>query len=385
MADIGTGGSAKVQLDPGQSLRVETEGGTTNVTSLYGAPSGTTAVNGSQTFGPYGVPVMLRVACASGSASYSIVRDEPAAYSLTAGEVEAARAINTGSRMVPPPTVTWWPFNEGTGTEMFDQNATAINANALGTTTGMWTTAPGLNGNGSVKVVDTKAAAVTRQIFNLATMVPGQTQLCVAFLLVHPTTPSGNGMVFYHGLGGDNTKGGWGVRVDSASNWMALEILGIGGSSAGSVLLNVNQNGLKLQGKDGANTATAVAVTLQRSAVYPGQMVVTCYAQPYVAAEKGLQSSQTLMTMPELQNGATALPGIGGGELTWFAKTGTDQATGFSAVMNAGYRLAQFCARRSNQSIDNIGARLAKEIMAQYTAAPSAQFTTQPASLRAPY
>lgn len=288
-------------------------------------------------------------------------------------------------KMIPPPVVTWWPFNEGSGAEVFDKNTTAINANALGTLTGMWASTPGLNANGSLKMVDTKAVATTRQIFNLSTMIPGKTQICVAFLLIHPTVPSGNGMIFCHGVMGDNTKGGWGIRVDSASNWMALDILGIGASAQSSILLNVNQNGLKLQGKNGGNTATAVAVTLQRSAVYPGQMVISCYAKPYVEAEKGLQTSQTLMTMAELQNGATALPGIGGGELTWFAKTGSNQSTGFNNVMNSGYRLAQFCARRSHYSVDNIGARIANEIMARYTSEPSSQFDSMPKSLRASY
>lgn len=44
MADLTSGASAKVQIDPGKLIRVEAEGGTTNVTSLYGAQAGTTPV-----------------------------------------------------------------------------------------------------------------------------------------------------------------------------------------------------------------------------------------------------------------------------------------------------------------------------------------------------
>lgn len=97
MADLTSGASAKVQIDTGKSIRVEAEGGTTNVTSLYGAPAGTTAVTGSQVFGPYGVPAMLRVACASGSCSYSQVADPV----LTPAEVTATQALVSGYGNAP--------------------------------------------------------------------------------------------------------------------------------------------------------------------------------------------------------------------------------------------------------------------------------------------
>ena len=101
MADLSSGGSAKVQLDPGQSLRVEAEGGTTNVTSLYGAPAGTTAVTGSTVFGPYSVPAVLRVACASGAASYATVRDEPPANAFTAAQVAGLQGVVSGYGNAP--------------------------------------------------------------------------------------------------------------------------------------------------------------------------------------------------------------------------------------------------------------------------------------------
>jgi len=87
MADLSTSARAKVQIDAGQSLRVESEGGSATVTAIYGAPAGATVVTGSSVFGPYGVPAVLSVLCTSGTASYSVVRDDPAANTLTAAEV----------------------------------------------------------------------------------------------------------------------------------------------------------------------------------------------------------------------------------------------------------------------------------------------------------
>ena len=93
MADLSIGNRAKVQLDAGQTLRVEAEGGTTTVTAIYGAPAGVTTVTGSASFGPYGVPAVLDVRCVSGAASYATVRDEIPAASFTASQVVAAQAM----------------------------------------------------------------------------------------------------------------------------------------------------------------------------------------------------------------------------------------------------------------------------------------------------
>ena len=132
MADLTSGASAKIQLDPGQSLRVEAEGGATNVTSLYGAPAGTTAVTGSTTFGPYSVPAMLRVVCASGACSYATVRDEPAANALTAPQVTALQSVVSGdgtdfSTTIPLDAINkWMPQTQVTGALSFTPGATLM-------------------------------------------------------------------------------------------------------------------------------------------------------------------------------------------------------------------------------------------------------------------
>jgi hypothetical protein len=72
MPQLSSGQTASLVLDPGQSYTISTTGSAT-VKGIYGAPATTTTLTANfATFGPYGVPAKLDIACASGVASYTL-------------------------------------------------------------------------------------------------------------------------------------------------------------------------------------------------------------------------------------------------------------------------------------------------------------------------
>jgi len=73
MPQLSAGQTASIILAPADSYTVSASA-TTTVKGIYGAPSTTTTLTANfQTFGPYGVPAKLDIACVSGGASYSLV------------------------------------------------------------------------------------------------------------------------------------------------------------------------------------------------------------------------------------------------------------------------------------------------------------------------
>lgn len=290
-----------------------------------------------------------------------------------ASTADDIRAAASPSRVASAIT-THWPMNEGAGTQVNESTMLNVNATAVGSTTDIWTARPGLTGNGSLKMPCTRVTAQQRRIFNLASLKPGAGQVVVWWILTHPTTPSGNGGIFCYGLLGDNAKGGWGVRMDSASQWLVLSILPIGGTLI-ETPLDINQPGLKLQ-VNGTNTATACCLVIERSTAPAGHLVVKFYAHPLLTAEAGQQPCQTLLTIPEPVAPAS-LPKALEGELTWMAFTSTNQAGGFTNVMGSQHAVANFGAHRRAVPLDAIGARIAKELVAAMRAG---NYYTKPAS-----
>ena len=94
MPDLAQGYSANVVLNAGESVRVSTSGQAT-VASAYGAPAGTTTVtSSSQLFGPYSVPVKLRVTAVTGTANYAQPVLVPATVDPSTGQLAPPASVS---------------------------------------------------------------------------------------------------------------------------------------------------------------------------------------------------------------------------------------------------------------------------------------------------
>lgn len=301
------------------------------------------------------------------------------ANDLGADEVVALRtlALRSGAIQGASILLAHFRMNEGAGTSVGESANPGITGTVQGTTTSIWTPAPGLNFNGTNnQVVLTLNSGLLRQIGNLASMVPGKDQLTVAMLLTHPTALT-SGALLWMGLSSDaGGLGGWGLHL--SGNWAQWRMRSPGSSAVKNTLLQAQARSGNLLGNGTPNTRTALAFDIQRSAAVPGHLEISCYKTSVVNKGTQSQNDWAFCTVPELHDGATGLPAFNGtAALTLGGQPQADQTT-FTGRIGAGYAMANLVLARRATACHGLAGKVAQELAANSAAG---QHYTLPASL----
>ena len=319
------------------------------------------------------VPIMVQAtpaeAAAMAVALPSLVsKDGISSNDLGSDEVVALRtlALKSGAIQGASPLIAHFPMNEGTGTTIREATNPGITGTVQGTTTNIWPGGPGDNFNGTNnQAVVTLNSGLLRQIGNLASMVPGRDQLTIALLLTHPTTLVA-GALLWMGLSGDSVAGGWGLH--QSLNWGQWRMRSPGSSAVKNTLLQAQARTGNLLGNGTANTRTALAFDIQRSAAVPGYLEIRCYKTSGGNRGKQAQNDWCFVTVPELHDGATGLPAFNGtAALTLGGQPQADQAN-FTGRIAAGYAMANLSLTRRAAPCHGLGGKVAQEMAANSAA-----------------
>lgn len=293
----------------------------------------------------------------------------PSVADLGSSEISVLRslAVKNGALQATSPMVAHFPMNEGAGTTVGEAFNPGITGTVQGTTTSIWTPAPGINFNGSNnQVVFTLNSGLLRQITNLASMVPGKDQITISMILTHPTTLV-SGAIMWFGLSSDaGNQGGWGVHL--SGNWAQIRMRSPGSSAVKNTVLQAQARTGSLLGNGTPNTRTALAFDIQRSVKAPGYLEVSCYKASIVNRGTQSQNDWTFCTVQELHDGATALPSFNGNAaLTLGGQPQADQAN-FTGRIGAGYALANLSLTRRSSPYHGLAGRVVQELAANSAA-----------------
>lgn len=284
-------------------------------------------------------------------------------FAAPMGSLAAAAPIAAQAQSVSVPT-TYWLFNETSGRVARNTTRT-LRADAYGTNSSLWSTnnnKPGAQANGKVRFMADVTNSNIGEILNLFNMNEDDedTQICVWWTMAHPTSFGGTnpGMIWYWGKH-DSANGGWGIGIDPAANFLRLEITHPG-TGVRSYPLNSMQPGMTLAVKKGKqnptfNNISSCCVVIERSKLVP-HLVVKSYVHPHEGFID-LQTTQTLRSVPTLN-----LPqSVAASRLFFLGRANHDNFSTASQLPSK-YSLCNWGACRRTTAIDNIGARIAKDL-----------------------
>jgi len=287
--------------------------------------------------------------------------------------------VFAGTRRVKDPvyadaegiSTIWFPFNENSGSKVYDQVSNLVGSFGGGSSTTRWNQhGPGVSPNGTnnrILVTDGTPAGFissTKQLFDLTTLVSRGDMICAWYVVSHPTSGYATDAAVFGWGCSNEAKGGWALGI-KASNQKPIFMLRTRG---GAAVATCSPGTSSLLGSGTDNTRSAVCMTIADSKV-TGRLEVQAFALPLGTDGGGVSFSTVGFDTPLAVPDGTAAPSYDAtAPLTLLAWPTVDGAT-FSNFLGPTMALAQLGIQRRPYN-PGLGMKIVRDLRRNIRAFP---------------